>query len=77
MTTLVTTNLNVYPLSAIRVKHNAWKYVDGAHVRPHYRPEGERWVVLKRLTIAPFPHYEVMDDDGRLWVIPQLALVGA
>jgi hypothetical protein len=27
------------------------------------------------LSIAPFPHYEVMDDHGRCWIVPQLKLM--
>ena len=77
MTTLAITNHNVYPLAPVPLTHTAWKYVDGARVRPSHRLNDEPWVVLKRLSIAPFPHYEVMDDQGHLWVVPQLALVTA
>lgn len=75
MTTLVTTIRNVYPLSAIPLKHRAWKYVDGARVKHYKDPEGDTWVVLKRLSIAPFPHYEAMDGNGHCWIVPQLALI--
>jgi hypothetical protein len=75
MSTLVTTNRDAYLLSPIPLKHRAWKYVDGARVKHYREPDGETWVVLKRLSIAPFPHYEVMDDKGHCWVMPQLALV--
>lgn len=75
MTTLVTTNRNVYPLSAVQLNHHAWKYVDGAKVKHCSNPDGDDWVVLKRLSIAPFPHYEVMDDHGRCWIVPQLKLM--
>ena len=75
MTTLVTTNCNVYPLPAIHLSHRAWKYVDGAKVKHRNSPDGEHWIVLKRLSIAPFPHYEVTDDNGHRWIVPQLKLM--
>ena len=77
MTKLVITQNNVYNLSPLPTKHKAWKYVDGAKVRPAHKPEGDPWIILQRLSVAPFPHYEVMDDQGHLWIMPQLALVNA
>ena len=77
MTTLVTTNVNAYPLSAIPLTSKHWKYVEGARVRHYGDPDSETWVVLKRLAIAPFPHYEVMDDLGHCWIVSQLTLITA
>jgi hypothetical protein len=75
MTTLVTTNRSAYPVSAVPLNHRAWKYMEGAKVKHCSNPDGEHWVVLKRLSIAPFPHYEMMDDHGYRWIVPQLKLM--
>jgi hypothetical protein len=75
--TLIATEKSVYNMRAVALTSNKWKYDEGDRVRPRDKPEDPDWIVLRRLSGCVFPHYELMDDDGKLWHMSQLTLITA
>lgn len=61
-------------MSGLLETDRSWQFSHGQKVRIRNTPEDATALVLRRLPGLPFPHYEVMDDDGFLIRVAQLEL---
>jgi hypothetical protein len=53
----------------------AWQFSEGDKVRIRHTPDWSSALVLRRIGGLPFPHYEVMDDEGYLVRVAQIELL--
>jgi hypothetical protein len=72
---LITTRRTTYAMSALDTAGKMWQFNEGTKVRIRGYDEGKSAIVVRRLAGHPFPHYEVMDDDGTMLRIAQLELI--
>jgi hypothetical protein len=61
-------------LNPVPLIHKCWQFHPGDKVRLRGKADDSSAVVLDRLPGLPFPHYEVMDDEGYVVRVAQLEL---
>lgn len=62
-------------LDPVPLISKCWRFHPGDKVRLRGKADDSSAVVLDRLPGLPFPHYEVMDDEGYVVRVAQLELM--